>query len=183
MFFFFSTTCWRLANLLTTSHQVGHVSKELLQMIKDVVTLSGDPAVLTSQLDGQLDSPEIFASGIQQKKWLKKGRDWKSPFKDSMSFNDSKSFKFQQFELEMIGAVTSWLCLFRVYRDFHYQPKIGLYTNSGSCVSVTRISRFMSLRESLTGAIISNNNGYLRPSGEIIPFTTPLFLLCLEQLE
>jgi len=36
-------------------------------MIKDVVTLSGDPAVLTSQLDGQLDSPEIFASGTQQK--------------------------------------------------------------------------------------------------------------------
>ena len=62
-------------------------------------------------------------------------------------------------------------------------PLSTLYTNSGSCVSVTRISRFMSLRESLTGAIMSNNNGYLRPSCEIIPFTTPLCLLCLEQLE
>lgn len=101
----------------------------------------------------------------------------------SMTPRVSSSSSYWWFELEMIRAVTSWLCLFRVYREFHYQPKMGLYTKSGSCVSVTRISRFMSLRESLTGAIISNNNGYLRHSGEIMPFTTPLCLLCLEQLE
>ena len=47
-------------------------------MIKDVVILSGDPPVLTSQLDNQIDSPEIFASGTsQQKNRLEWGGDGK----------------------------------------------------------------------------------------------------------
>ena len=47
---------------------------ELLQMIKDVVTLSGDPAVLTSQLDGQLDSPEIFVKLTEEERRERKRR-------------------------------------------------------------------------------------------------------------
>jgi hypothetical protein len=44
---------------LTTGHQ------ELLQMIKDVVILTGEPPVLTSQLGAEsLESPDIFVTWI-----------------------------------------------------------------------------------------------------------------------
>lgn len=37
--------------------------QELLQMVKDVVILTGEPPLLTSQLDAEsLESPDIFAT-------------------------------------------------------------------------------------------------------------------------